>query len=97
MLKAIVKCFGILVAIELLLFIGFIATVMTDEKPPAISELFYWPLKYIFSFPLVLINHDFPFFLEGGDSIMAVIFLGTLNNLILAFILVSIRNIYKKL
>jgi hypothetical protein len=97
MLRAIFKCFGFLLGIEFLLFIGLIFTVMTDEKPPAISELFYWPLKYIFGFPLVLINHNYPYFLDGGGTTIEVIFLGMLNNLILACILQGIFNILKPL
>jgi hypothetical protein len=94
MLRAIIKCFGLLVAIELVLFIGWIATIMTDEKPPAIAGLFYWPLRYIFSFPLVFINHDYPFFV---DTMIEFILLVTLNNLILAWAVAAIRNIYKRI
>ena len=94
MLRAIIKRFGLLAAIELLLLIGWMATVMTDEKPPAIAGLFYWPLRYIFSFPIVFINHDYPFFV---DTMTEFIFLVTLNNLILAWAMVAIRNIYKRI
>jgi hypothetical protein len=97
MLRTIIKCFAILVGIELLLFIGLIATTMTDAKVPAIAGYFYWPLKYPFGFPLVLVNQDYPYFLDRGGTIIEVIFLGTLNNLILACILVGMLNACKRL
>jgi hypothetical protein len=91
------RWFVIIFVIELFLFIGLIATTMTDDRPPAIAGLFYWPLKYIFSFPLILINYRFPFFLEGGGTMIEVAFLSTLNDLILAGMVLGICETFKRL
>ena len=96
MLRTIFRFYAILFGIEFLFFIGLIATAMTDEKAPAIASYFYWPLKYPFGFPLVLINRDYPYFLDGGGTTIEVIFLGTLNNLLLAFILTGMFNACKR-
>jgi hypothetical protein len=95
--RAIYKCFFILLGVEFLLFVGLIATAMTDSKPPAIAGWFYWPLRYIFSFPLVLINDNYPYFLDRGGTTMQFVFLGLLNNVILACMLIGIFAIWKKL
>ena len=97
MLRSIIKCFAILFVVELLLFIGLIATVMTDGKVPAIASYFYWPLKYPLSFPLSLLDRNYPYFLDGGGKMMAVICLSTLNNLMLASILVGIYNASRRI
>ena len=36
---------------------------MTDEKPVLIARFFYVILKYVFGFPVSLINNEYPFFL----------------------------------
>jgi hypothetical protein len=97
MLKSVIKYFVILVLAELVLFIGLAATTMTDDKVPAIANYFYWPLKYLLGFPLVLLNRDYPYFLDRGGNMMAVISLGLLNNLLLAGLLVGMYNICKRL
>jgi hypothetical protein len=96
MLRTILRCIAILFGIEILLFIGLITAVMTDAKVPAIAGYFYWPLKYLFGFPLVFVNQEYPYFLDGGSTTLEVIFLSTINNLILACILVGMFNACKR-
>jgi|SRR5450432_207446 hypothetical protein len=97
MVKLISKCVGILLVIEIILFISMVATSMTDEKPPAIGHYFYWTLKYIFGFPLVYLNKDYPYFLDSRKMPFGAIFLIIINNLILALILIGFTRIYKRL
>ena len=92
--KYILKVIGILIGIEIILFLGMIVTSMTDEKPPFISRAFYWALKYVFGFPLVLINENYPFFLDSKEIPSIAIVLIIINNLILAFI---VFGIFKRL
>jgi hypothetical protein len=87
MLRTIIKCFAILSGVELLLFLGLIATSMSDDKPAAIADYFYWVLKYPLGFPLVLLNGEYPYFLDHGGKAIEAILLGALNDIILASIL----------
>jgi hypothetical protein len=97
MIRSILKCFGVLLLIELILFICLAFTSMGDDKPAAIGRYFYWTLKYIFGFPLVLINDDYPYFLDHSSPTGAVICLGLLNDLILAAVLVGLVALGKRL
>jgi hypothetical protein len=73
-----------LLLIEAVLFVAMILTSMTDSKPLIIDQYFYWALKYVFGFPLVLIDPDYPFFLNSQTFPVTAIFMVILNNLILA-------------
>jgi|SRR5215213_4399109 len=95
MVKNVSKIFGILLACDIALFIGMVLTAMTDEKPPAIGQAFYWTLKYIFGFPLVFLNNEYPFFLDSGHIPKTAIVLVILNNMVLAFAIQGIRNFLK--
>jgi len=96
MIKEIGKTVGILIAIEIVLFFAMIITSMTDEKPPIIAGVFYWILKYILGFPLVLINKDYPFFLDHKNMPGVAIPLIIANNIILAFIILRIKKLFKQ-
>jgi hypothetical protein len=96
MLKKIFKIFGILMALEAILFVAVVVTSMTDEKPSAAGIYFYWTLKYILGFPLVLINSQFPFFLESHEFRISAIFMTTLNNLILALMISQFLKIFPR-
>jgi hypothetical protein len=87
MVKYVIKTVGILIGIEVLLFLGMMITSMTDQKPPGISKNFYLILKYVFGFPLVLINKDYPFFLENKNMPTLAIVLIIVNNLLFAFLI----------
>jgi hypothetical protein len=97
MLKTIIKWISLLLAIEFILFVSMIATSMTDERPPAIGHIFYWVLKYIFGFPLVYLNKDYPYFLDSQHMPVGALFLIILNNLILVLSFIGITKIYKRL
>jgi len=96
MLRTIIKYASICFVIELILFASMIVTSVTDEKPPLISHFFYWTLKYIFGFPLVFLNNNYPYFLDGTDLPAKAIFLILLNNVMLAFSLTGILSLWKK-
>ena len=96
MQKKVAKIFGILLAVEALLFVAMIMTAMTDDKPPAMGEYFYWTLKWILGFPLVLINSQFPFFLDSHEFRISAIFMTILNNLILAFGIYQVMKIFPR-
>ena len=92
MLKETGKIVGILILLELVLFLAMIITGMTDEKPPAIGEVFYWALKYIFGFPLVLLNEDYPFFLDRKNMPGIAIILIITNNIIISLIIMALKK-----
>jgi hypothetical protein len=77
------------------MFIGMVTTAMTDEKPPIISRVFYWTLKYLLGFPMVLFNNQYPFFLDSSRMPTMAIFLVIFNNIILAFLIWSIRKVLR--
>jgi len=95
MLRTVIKCFGILFGVEVLLFIVLIAIAMTYDKVPAITDFVYWTLKCPLSFPARLLNQDYPYFLDGRGNAIEAILLSTANNLILAGIWAGMFNAYK--
>lgn len=95
MIKSVLKIFGVLIVVEIILFFGMLTTSMTDEQPPYISRFFYWTLKNIFGFPLVLINDEYPFFLDNKNFSLLAIFLIIINNLIWVILIGSIIQWYR--
>jgi len=93
MWKRILQIVGILFAFEGVLFIAVVLTSMTDDNPPEIGRYFYWTLKYVFGFPLVLFNSDFPFFLSNNKFPITAIFMIPLNNLIVALCIYGLLRI----
>jgi len=61
-LKRIAVFVGLLSLFDVILFIALLLFVATDEKVSEIGRVLFFILKYIFGFPLVLINSKFPFF-----------------------------------
>jgi len=94
MLSNIGKIFLGLFVVDLLVFVGMIATSMTDEPPPSISKFFYWTLKHILSFPMVIIHSEYPFFLDRKQMPMIAFFLIALNNFILSVGIWRIRKLF---
>jgi hypothetical protein len=92
MYRAVRRIIIALLFIEATLFVAMVLTSMTDNRPPIIGQYFYWALKYVFGFPLVLIDPDFPFFLNGQAFPVTAIFMVILNNLILAIGLYGISQ-----
>ena len=95
MIKSIGKILGVLLILDFIIFLGMITTAMTDEKPSAVGKVFYWILKYILGFPLVIINNRYPFYLEATHIPAISVALIILNNFILAFIIWSIKKTFR--
>ncbi|OQP44255.1 hypothetical protein A4H97_33420 [Niastella yeongjuensis] len=97
MLKRILKYISLLLGFEFALFIALIITSMTDERPPEIAAYIGWTLKYIFGFPLVLVNNNYPYFLDRGDTpIVFIFFLTILNDFILTLGIIGIKTLFRK-
>jgi hypothetical protein len=94
MLSNVGKIFLVLFVVDVLFFVGMIVTSMTDEPPPSISKFFYWTLKYILGFPLVIIKGEYPFFLDSKHMPVIAFFLIALNNLILSMGIWKIRKLF---
>jgi len=95
MIKEVGKIVGILMAIEIALFFAMVITSMTDEKPPFIAGVFYWILKYILGFPLVLIDNNYPFFLAHKNMPVVAVPLIILNNIILALVILKVKRLFR--
>ena len=94
MLSNIGKIFLVLIVVDVLFFVGMIVTSMTDEPPPSISNFFYWTLKYILGFPLVIIKKEYPFFLDSKHMPVIAFLLIVLNNFILSIGIWKIRKLF---
>ena len=86
----------ILMGVEVLLFIVMIFFLMSDEPTNPVGRALYLGIKYILGFPLVLINDNYPFFLDSKKMPNEMIPLVLLNNLIQAIIIVAIRSFFRK-
>ena len=99
MVKKFIVIMGGLIILELVCFVGMFMCVMSDEPPPKtavmIGRFFYGTLKYIFGFPLVLINSNYPFYLDSSSPWM--IFLALINNSILSLLIITLLGGLKKL
>lgn len=86
---------AILVVVELLLFFAMIYFSMTDEKVKPIAGQIEYLLKYVFGFPMVIINQKLPFFLESKNFTIWAIICPLLNNIILSTIVLSVSRFIK--
>ena len=69
---------------------------MADEKPVLIARFFYIILKYVFGFPVSLINNEYPFFLDCIKMPTYGFLLIILNNLLIAVIILAVSRISRK-
>lgn len=90
------KTMLVLIGIEVVLFVVMVFFTMSDEPTNPVGRTLYLGLKYVLGFPLVLINDNYPFFLDSKHMPKAMIPLVLINNLIQAGIIVWIRSILKK-
>ncbi|PWT75187.1 MAG: hypothetical protein C5B59_09520 [Bacteroidetes bacterium] len=98
MVKRIAIYIGILLGIEVVLLTGLILTSMTDERPPAIAGYIGWVLRYPFGFPLVLVNQNYPYFLNGGATpIWFVIPFVIFNDFLLALGIIGFISLFRKI
>jgi hypothetical protein len=95
MTKRLFKIIGVLIVAEAISFFIMIVTSMTDEEPPVIAKYSYWLLKYVFGFPLILVNKNYPFFIDAEKIPTSVILLVIINNTILALMIYSITWFFK--
>ena len=65
----IIKICIYLIAFELSSFIVGIFFAMNDGPRPNCTNVIYFIIKYICGFPLVMINNQYPFFLDSGRAI----------------------------
>lgn len=90
------KILLILIGIEVLLFVVMIFFLMSDEPTNSVGRTLYLGLKYVLGFPLVLINENYPFFLDSKKMPNEMIPLVLLNNFIQAGIIVWVKSLLKK-
>lgn len=95
MIRFIMKGTGVLLLSEFVVFIAMVVVNMTDRNPPVTGRIFYWLLKYVFSFPIFLINNEFPFFLDSKIIPFYSLLLILLNNIILVIFIIIIKRIFK--
>ena len=69
---------------------------MTDEKPVLIARFFYVILKYVFGFPVSLINNEYPFFFDSIKMPTYGFLLIILNNLLIPVIILAVSRISRK-
>jgi hypothetical protein len=91
--------YGVLKAlgIYILVFLVMVLSIMTDEKTPAFGSLMYKVFKNVCGFPLVLMNSNFPFFLESKVFMWSTIPLTILNAFIQVWLLTRLRHLFKPL
>ena len=95
-IKSLVKIVLLLSVIEIFLFLLLIFTSMTDEKPVLIARFFYVILKYVFGFPVSLINNEYPFFFDSIKMPTYGFLLIILNNLLIPVIILAVSRISRK-
>ena len=96
MIKRIIIYVSILLGIELALFAALVFTSMTDARPPAIAAHLGWTLKYLFGFPLVLLNDNYPYFLDRADTPLIFVFtLVVFNDLLLALGIFGVERLFR--
>ena len=92
----VVKWMFVVIGIEFLLFLLMIFFVMTDESISTACDWIHNLFKYVAGFPLVLINEDYPFFLEYNKMPISMIPLTLLNVLIQVSMLLGLRFLLHK-
>ncbi|MDR2206271.1 MAG: hypothetical protein LBE36_08985 [Flavobacteriaceae bacterium] len=97
MTKNFVKTFFIIVGIEVILFITMIFFTMTDESVGVAGKSLEIIVKYILSFPLVLLNREYPFFINSSNPPNYMILLIVLNLLVQTVIVIFLGNTLKML
>jgi hypothetical protein len=91
--KTLIKIFFIIVIVELCLFFIMLGFIMTDESINSTGRFVYSLFKYCGGFPLVLINNEYPFFLESKEAPNYFILLIFFNILIQSLIVYILRKL----
>ena len=91
-----IKTFFVITGIEIVFFILMIFFVMTDESIGLTGKSLGIFVKYILGFPLVLLNSEYPFFINSSKPPNYMIPLIILNLIIQTGIVLFIKNLMKK-
>ena len=90
------KVFLILLGTETALFILMIFFIMTDEPVLPIGKGIYSAFKYGAGFPLVLVNDDFPFFIDSHNPPKGFFLLTILNLVIQTGLIMGLLKLFKR-
>jgi hypothetical protein len=90
-----IKTFFAIAGIEVIFFIIMIFFVATDESVGIIGKSLGVFVKYVSGFPLVLLNSEYPFFMNSSKPPNYMILLIVLNLLIQTSIVILIKKIIK--
>lgn len=96
-MKSIIKLVLLVSILEIVFFLLMVFTSMTDEKPAAIGRVFYILLKYVFGYPIALINNEYPFFLDSSKMPTFGFLLIILNNIIIVIIIKAVFHVIRKM
>lgn len=91
-----IKTFFVITGIEIIFFILMIFFVMTDLPIGVIGKSLGVFVKYVLGFPLVLLNSEYPFFINSSKPPNYMILLIILNLIIQTGIILFIKNLMKK-
>lgn len=83
----------ILAGIEILSFFLMIFFLMTDETVGAIGKTLVFIVKFVFGFPMVLVDSNLPFFLESKEFPTYMIPLAIINLIIQATLVTVIKKL----
>ena len=69
---------------------------MADENVSAVGKSLTYLVQYVFGFPLVLLNSDYPFFLNSNNPPKVFLLLIALNLIIQTFMVLGIKRLIRK-
>ncbi len=90
-----IKIFFAITGIEILIFILMVFFVMTDEPIGLVGQFMGTIVKYVLGFPLVLINSDYPFFIDSNKPPNYMVPLVGLNLLLQTCIVILVKNVVR--
>tara|TARA_B100001939_G_scaffold135221_1_gene117402 strand:- start:355 stop:654 length:300 start_codon:yes stop_codon:yes gene_type:complete len=90
-----IKSFFVIAGIEVVFLLLMIFFVMTDEPIGMIGKSLGIIVKYVLGFPLVLLNGEYPFFINSSKPPNYMIPLVVLNLIIQTGIVMLIRRLIK--
>lgn len=69
---------------------------MTDENVSVVGKALTYLVQYVFGFPLVLLNSDYPFFLNSNTPPRLFLLLIATNLIIQTFLVLGIKRLKRK-
>lgn len=97
MLHGIIKTMVTLIMVEGLFFFVMIFFLMSDEGAHPIGQGIYYTLSNFFSYPLVLLDKNYPFFLESKEMPTEIIPMIMLNVFLQSLVIIFGRNLILRL